>query len=235
MKLILSFILAILVLSSCKTQIKLNSNLKSELDEILRLDQSFRMLFDNNISLAKKDSLLQSLNIEKEDFQKKSWGLVLEQDSINMKKVELIIAEYGYPGKSLVGEGTNKSAWYVIQHSNKIAKYLPIIKDAANKKEIPFKNYAMMLDRSLVDNKEEQIYGTQGYGSFYLNSEGKEEFIDFIWPVKNPEKVNELRKKVGFNQTIEDYAKELYGENYIFKNLTLSEAIKIASYKKVWD
>ncbi len=218
----------ILLLASCKTQTKLDKNLKTELDEIMRLDQSYRMLFENNISSIKKDSLIKSLNISKENFQNKGWRLVDKQDSINLVKVEKIIAKYGYPGKSLVGEPTNKSAWFVIQHSDKIQQYLPIIKKAAEKKEIPFTNYATMLDRYLMKKKEEQIYGSQGYGVFRKNSEGKEESIDIIWPIKNPDKINELRKKSGFKQTIEEYAKDLYGEEFIFKHYTIEEAKKIS-------
>ena len=208
---------------------------KTELDEILRIDQSYRTLFDNNLTVAKKDSLLSVLKISKVDFEKKSWGLVLEQDSINIKKIEKIIKAIGYPGKALVGEPTNLAAFYVIQHSNKIPKYLPLVKKTAERNEIPYRNYAMMLDRYLVDRKEEQIYGTQGFGSYHLNKEGKEEWIEFIWPIKDPSNIDELRKKAGFAQTMEEYSANLYGNGYILKKITLSEAIKISQYKKNWD
>lgn len=230
----LSLIFALLLINLGNAQQKIDQDLKAELNEILRLDQSYRMLFDNTISSTKKDSVLKSLNTTPDIFQKKGWGLVLEQDSINIKKIETIISKYGYPGKTMVGEPTNKSAWYVIQHSNKISKYLPIIKAAAEKKEIPFKNYATMLDRYLMENKQEQIYGTQGFGSYHLNADGKEEWIDLIWPVKNLAEANSLRKKVGFTQTIEEYAKDLYGEDFVFKNYKLKDAKKISEYKKVF-
>ena len=229
------FIFSLLLLTSCKTQTKVNQNLRTELNEILRIDQSYRALFDSNISSSKKDSLLNVLNISKEDFQQRNWGLVLRQDSLNIKKIEKIIKKYGYPGKSLVGEPTNLAAFYVIQHSNKISKYLPLVKKAAERNEIPFRSYAMMLDRYLVEKKQEQIYGTQGFGSFHLNSEGIEEWIEFIWPIKDLAKVNELRKKAGFAQTMEEYSKDLYGNDYILKNFSLSEAINISQYKKDWD
>jgi hypothetical protein len=121
----------------------------------------------------------------------------------------------------LVGTPTNEAAFYVIQHSQNIDKYLPVIKEAADKKELPFKLYAMMLDRSLMDNGKEQIYGTQGIGFQITNPQtGKKESKMIIWPIKNSTTVNKKRKKAGFDQTVEDNAKRL-GIDY--KALTLQE------------
>ena len=36
----------------------------------------------------------------------------------NIKRVQEIIAKYGYPGKALVGTPENRAAWIVIQHSS---------------------------------------------------------------------------------------------------------------------
>jgi len=80
----------------------------------------------------------------------------------------------------------------------------------------------MMLDRYLMEKGEEQIYGTQGYGFF-----SKDKSVDFIWPIKNPEKVNELRKKAGFKQTVEEYAKDLYGNDFQYKIYTIEEVKKL--------
>lgn len=57
-----------------------------------------------------------------------------KRDSLNLIKVEEIIKQYGYPGKSLVGEPTNIAAWYVIQHSSKIGDYLLMIEQEAKKR-----------------------------------------------------------------------------------------------------
>lgn len=217
---ILSFLFSII------SNAQINENLKKELDEILFLDQKLRALFDNNISENKKDSILSELNIPKEEFKTKNWGLVIEQDSINLKKIEKIISKYGYPGKTLVGEKTNESAWYVIQHSNSIEKYFPIIKKAGDDNEISKKLVAMMEDRLLMDKGKKQIYGTQIRGE-KLNGE----YINFVWPIKNRKKVNERRKTLGINYTIEEYAK-LFDIEY--KVFTLNDVKKIrkGTYKK---
>jgi hypothetical protein len=50
--------------------------------------------------------------------------------TVNLESVEEIINKYGYPSKSIVGEAANKTIFYVIQHSKKIDKYLPLIRKA---------------------------------------------------------------------------------------------------------
>jgi hypothetical protein len=147
-----------------------------------------------------------------------------EVDSSNVKRVEAIIKQYGYPGRSLVGTPTNEAAFYVIQHSTVIDKYLPLIEQAAVKKELPFHLYAMMKDRSLMYNKKEQIWGTQGRGQSILNkATGKNEFKFFIWPIANPANVNKRRKEAGFEQTVEENAKRL---GIPYKVYTLDQALK---------
>lgn len=176
-----------------------NLELKRSLDSIMLLDQKYRS----------------SLNMD-------TWRLQMELDSSNLKYIEKVISENGYPGKSMVGDKTGNVAWYVIQHSNKIEKYLDLVKEAADKSEIPFRLYAMMLDRHLMYNNKPQIYGTQG-SSYFIGSPRE---VNFIWPIENPDSVNILRKEV-FGNTVEEYGKDLFGDDFEFKNLTIEEANKI--------
>lgn len=213
-------------------QQKVNEALKKDLDDIMKVDQGYRMLFDSEITPEKKEQLLKDLNIDKEEFKKKSWQLVAEHDSLNMQRIESIIAQYGYPGKTLVGEPTNKAAWYVIQHSTKIGKYLPLIKEAGKKKEIPFTWVAMMEDRYLMQTGREQIYGTQGSGEFWKEN-GKKYETQYIWPIKDPENVNERRKKTGFSNTMEEYVKSLYGNDFVYKIYTLDDVKKRIEAKEI--
>ncbi len=71
------------------------------------------------------------------------------------------LKKYGYPGKTLVDTPANESAWYIIQHSKKIHQYIPMMKKAAEDKELPYYLYAMMLDRDLMYQGHEQVYGSQ--------------------------------------------------------------------------
>ena len=203
-----------------------NKDLKIELDSIMKSDQILREFVDSETSEDRKKEILKEVGRENDpSFRKNIWSAINKQDSINLIKIEKIIAVYGYPGKTLVGEPTNESAWFVIQHTSKIANYLPMIEEAAKKGEIPFTKYAMMQDRYLTQQGKEQIYGTQGQGKQITNKEtGKKEFFNYISPIQNPEKVNELRKKAGFTSTVEENAKRLGIE---YKVYTLDEIAKI--------
>ena len=134
---IFNFILIALLAASCSSQKSFNSDLKKELDEIMSLDQGYREFFDSSITNERRAELIKKFGIIEE--QSKNWKIVTDQDAKNLIQIEKIIAKYGYPGKSLVGEPANKAAWYVIQHSEGeiIGKYLPLIEKAAQKGEIP--------------------------------------------------------------------------------------------------
>ena len=209
-------------------QSKINLTLKNELDSILFEDQNLRELISSDLLQTKSDSLASVFKIDKKDLVPYIIKQIPISDSLNLIRVEQIIKEYGYPGISLVGPETNEAAYYVIQHSTKIDKYLSLIKKAADKKELRFTLYAQMLDRSLMYKGKEQIYGTQGKGLQVLNKEtGAKEFKTVIWPIKDVMEVNKRRKKAGFKSTVEQYAKQSLGINY--KILTLEDIKKMQS------
>ena len=207
-------------------QTKINLTLKKELDSILFEDQNLRELFSSNLLQTKRDSLASVFKIDKKDLGPYIIKQISISDSLNLIRVEQIIKEYGYPGISLVGPETNEAAYYVIQHSTKIDKYLSLIKKAADKKELRFTLYAQMLDRSLMYKGKEQIYGTQGKGLEVLNKEtGAKEFKTVIWPIKDVAEANKRRKKAGFKLTVEEYAKQSLRIDY--KILTLEDIKKM--------
>lgn len=217
MKKYLHTIILLLVFSFFQAQTKINQNLKMELDSILKSDQILREYVDSETTENRKTEILKETGYSKDGFLNNIWGIINKQDSINFVKVERIIAEYGYPGKTLVGEPTNEAAWYVIQHSDKISKYFPLIEKAGANNEIDFTKVAMMHDRLLTSQGKEQIYGTQGAGRRIINKEtGKEEYFRYIIPIRNPEKVNELRKKAGFTSTVEENAKRMEIEYKVY-------------------
>ena len=212
------------LLQTSHGQTLINTILKKELDSLQMLDQKYRAALNANMR-GKGDSLAIVYGVKKEDLNDYLWKLQGELDSLNTLKVEKIIKEYGYPGISLVGKPTNEVAFYVIQHSKVIDKYLPVFKEAAEKNELRFVLYAMMLDRSLMFRDQEQIYGTQGSGMSVKNqATGDWENLSFIWPIKDPSTVNETRKAAGFSQTEEESAKSLGIEYKIF---TLEKILKL--------
>ena len=224
MKLTCTFLLFLTVTFQSFGQ-NINEKLKNELESIYVLDQKYRELLQFAQQPQKADSLSKVYQVEKSELSDHLWGLQSDADESNLERVEAIIKQYGYPGESLVGSPANEAVFYVIQHSEKIDQYLPLIEKAANEKQLPFRLYAMMLDRSLMQNEKEQVYGTQASGFSAMNKDTKKaEWTWVIWPIKDPENVNKRRKEAGFEQTVEENAKRL---NVNYKVLTLEEVEKM--------
>ena len=178
--------------------------LKKSLDSVLKLDQLYRG-----------------------DFTPENMGKQYQIDQQNIVYIDSVISEYGYPGTSLVGPNTDRAAWYVIQHSERIEDFLPQIKIAAETGEIPYRLYAMMLDRYLTNQNQPQQYGTQAM-TYFWNTPYE---INLIWPIEDPESVNQRRKAAGFNQTVEEYAQEILdGDDY--RVYTMEELKEIQERQK---
>lgn len=199
-----------------------NAALKKELDSLFAADQRYRgFLMSKNLG-GKGDSLARAWNVPREQVFNHLNREVDRIDSSNLQRIEQIIGQYGYPGKTLVGEPTHVAAFYIIQHSPKIKQYIPLIEAAARKGELPFHEYAKMQDRLLMQEGKEQIYGTQGRGFAQFGPDGKPGPMQFIiWPIKDPKDVNRRRKEAGFTETVEENAQRLGIE---YKVLTLEEA-----------
>ena len=212
--------LCLLPLLSHAQRAMVNPRLKRELDSLYRVDQVYRaaMFADNKQHLV--DSIAAALHLPAAEVPRLLIGLMLQTDSTDMQRVRMIIQRYGYPGKTLVGTPTNEASFYVIQHSNRIAQYLPLIKQATEQGELPFRLYAMMLDRQLMYLGKPQVYGTQGRN---YNSEPP-----FIWPIEDAAHVNERRKKAGFELSVEDNAKRL---NIKYQVLTLEQVQQLPGYQ----
>lgn len=219
--LMLSFVIISCVANKKNTthfaQSKINIDLREKLETILLKDQGIREILNGNISAERKAQLLSEMKISENDLEgNKKYSLIREIDSTNLVAVEEIINKYGYPSKSLVGEPANNAIFYVIQHSEKIDKYLPLIRKATKSGDIATTSLALMEDRNLMYKGVEQIYGTQIKGQ--ANKKG--EWVYFLWPITNPDSINIRRKEAGFSQTIEEYVKEMDVE---FKLYNLNE------------
>lgn len=230
MKYLLCFGLLLLA-AAASAQTKINPRLKHELDSLYREDQKYRelIMYMNN---GKGDSVETALHIPKGQLFGYLYPRMTKSDSSSLQRVKVLLKQYGYPGKSLVGTPTNEAAWNVIQHSADIATYLPMVKAAADKGELPYWRYAQMLDRQLQRDGLEQLYGTQG--TFFTITDkvtGKQETVSFIWPIKNPAQVNARRKKAGFTTTIEEGSKQI-GTPYKPVSLEYAKRVQAQSQGK---
>lgn len=194
-----------------------NPRLKHELDSLYEVDQRYRaMLFDPRLN-RKPDSLAAALGVPPSELNATIGERMRQADARNLSRVQAILQQYGYPGKTLVGAPTNEAAWNVVQHNPaSIPRYLPLIKAAADRGELPFHRYATMLDRQLVNEGKAQRYGTQ-----LQNFNGQP---PFVWPIENPAQVNQLRRQAGFTQTVEQYA-ATFGTAY--RVLTLADVARL--------
>ncbi|QHL87175.1 hypothetical protein GU926_06915 [Nibribacter ruber] len=163
--------------------------LRVELEQILDSDQAVREGFSE---------------VKEEDrnafFQK-----MQKVDSVNQAKVLTILKQYGWLPQSKVGQKAAEGIFFVIQHSplKVIETYLPQMKKLAQEGEASKTLAAMMEDRLLMFQGKKQIYGTQA------NTMVTKDGTMAIWPIENPEKVNERRKTIGFSETVEEYARLL--------------------------
>ncbi|GAB2697991.1 hypothetical protein GCM10027037_22730 [Mucilaginibacter koreensis] len=175
-----------------------NKTLSAQLDSIGKTDELYRG--SQVETLAKKYGW--------ESAQVKSMMNQQAQiDLQNLKQVEAIIKQYGYPGKSLVGENRKSIAFLVIQHNDLEVqeKYLPLLTEAANKGELNKSSLAIMIDRINTGHGRKQIYGSQLHDSDHGTQ---------IQMIEDEINVNKRRKEVGL-MPLQDYLKQYYDVTYL--------------------
>lgn len=167
----------------------LNKPLMRELEGINESDQKQRMIMDSMQRIYGWDS--------KE--MKELWAMQNRADSLNLIRIKEIIKQYGYPGKSLVGDQSS-TVWLVIQHADLKTQeeYLPILQDAVNKGELSKSSFALLVDRVRMRKGEKQLYGSQ-----ITMKNGKYE----IYPIEDEPNVNKRRSEMGLGP-LEDYVKQ---------------------------
>jgi hypothetical protein len=161
----------------------------NSLDSIMALDQGIRKKFMEAMQAHEK-------------IDPSLYGEMHRIDSSNQAWVIDKLQEYGWPEKNKVGDNAARAVFLVVQHAELpvIETYYPQLQALADRKEASAVHAAMMLDRMLMYQGKKQIYGTQASGQL------REDGSWVIWPVENPESINERRKAVGFTDTVEETA-----------------------------
>jgi hypothetical protein len=83
----------------------------------------------------------------------------------NAARLSEIIAEHGWPGRTLVGQEGAHAAWFVLQHA--IAqpalqrRGLELLRGAAERGDVPHAQVAYLQDRICFFEGRPQVYGTQ--------------------------------------------------------------------------
>jgi hypothetical protein len=160
---------------------------RPQIDEELRCEILYRKDVDQQARLAV---------IRSGDFQTNPSVLqkiVDEIDLPNTDRMKQIVARYGWPGKSLVGDDGASAAWLLVQHSEDLSfmqQCLALMEAAAAKGEVSPRDVALLTDRVRWRQGKPQVYGTQ----FTQSSAGG----DFApHPIEDETHVDERRKSVG--------------------------------------
>lgn len=124
-------------------------------------------------------------------------------DERNTARLKEIIAQHGWPGKSLVGEDGAAAAWLLVQHADADPafqrKCLDLMKPLLTKGEIEKRNFAYLTDRVLLAEGKKQLYGTQ-----FTSKDGQ--FVP--QPIEDEANVDKRRQEMGL-EPLAEYAKRL--------------------------
>jgi hypothetical protein len=116
-------------------------------------------------------------------------------DEDNTAWLRGVVAERGWPGRSLVGDEGAHDAWLLAQHADHDrvfqAECLDLLTSAVAVGEAPAADLAYLTDRVLRARGEPQLYGTQ----FWRGSGGDGELQPL--PIADPDGVDERRAAVG--------------------------------------
>ena len=86
-------------------------------------------------------------------------------DSVNRSWLVGVIAQHGWPGRSMVGADGAEAAFVLVQHADADtalqARALPLLVRAYKAGEATGQDVALLTDRVAVARKEPQVYGTQ--------------------------------------------------------------------------
>ena len=117
----------------------------------------------------------------------------------NAQVLDAIVQQYGWPGKSLVGNEGAHAAWFILQHAignpglQRIC--LPLLKEAVARQEAEAAHVAYLEDRICFYEGRPQKYGTQ----FAWDENGQMS----PWKLQDPEQVDIYRQSVGLGPLAE--------------------------------
>jgi hypothetical protein len=165
-----------------------NEELRRELAAMRKLDQDARFeMIEAMKKSANTDAGALKKNAAPPGFEK-----IEEIDRKNTARLKEIMANHGWPGKSLVGRDGANTAWLLVQHADKDREFqkkcLGLMKAALAKGEVSAQDVAYLTDRVLVGENKKQLYGTQ---CTVVNGQVK------FQPIEDEANVDKRRAEVG--------------------------------------
>ena len=121
----------------------------------------------------------------------------------NLKELEALLSEKGWPKKSQVGPEASSAAFYILQHSNAKAqeKYVTMFGNCCRENEADFQQYALFFDRMRMNQNLPQRYGT------HANLDNRQGGKSVLYPLEDEAKVDEWRKEIGL-EPLKEYLKK---------------------------
>ena len=118
----------------------------------------------------------------------------------NLKELESLLSQKGWPKRSEVGPEAAGAAFFVLQHSNAEAqqKYISAFEKCCEENEASWQQYALMFDRMRMNQNKPQKYGTHTYLD---PSKGR---TDELYPLEDESKVDAWRKEIGL-ESLKEY------------------------------
>ena len=129
-------------------------------------------------------------------------GTIQRIDRENREELRNMIRQFGWPGRSLVGEQAAHAAWLVAQHADEdpaFQKQCLQLMEAAPDGEVSKHDLAFLTDRVLLASGKPQRYGTQ------FKQVGRRVVPE---PMEEIKKVESRRRKIGL-PPLAQYAQEL--------------------------
>ena len=121
-------------------------------------------------------------------------------DAANTARMKRIVAERGWPGRSLVGDDGAQAAWLLVQHADHDPAFqracLELLGQAVQAGEAAARQQAYLTDRVLLAEGNQQRYGTQFTG------------VGGSWqprPLTDPDHVDDRRHQVGLEPLADDH------------------------------
>ncbi len=140
----LVFILMTSSLATAQKESILNPALAKELKSMRDYDQKLRNKW---VGMIKKDKKGTKKFDELTD-------LLIATDEKNTARMKAIVNQYGWPTRSMVGNGPSNNAWLIVQHADRDPLFqiacLPLLKAAVDADQANPSNYAYLYDRAAV-------------------------------------------------------------------------------------
>ncbi|MBT2366157.1 hypothetical protein J7E88_12775 [Streptomyces sp. ISL-10] len=112
-------------------------------------------------------------------------------DHANAQVLRRVVADHGWPGRSLVGEDAADAAWQIVLHADHLPDFqrlaLRMMVTAVERGEATIQQWAHLHDRCSINSGTAQTYGTQ----YRIGPNGVEAL-----PVREPERLDARRASV---------------------------------------